>query len=207
MSNIRLVQQSKFAALIQSIAAAAVLLVTAFFPAACNSVPPMTMADSPGILDLVIQNNSINVSVCGLMTFNDHGQNITAFREFGVKNVPLTWMDTTFMGNTTSYPAPHKQIIDHVHGIATANGRFLEHVSFWQEIKEDGVPDIVFDITVYAIPMDGTGNSTLATSFTQTGDIKKHVLGIDYIQDGVQYCGTDWGNTNQPPVLNIQFAR
>lgn len=192
---------------VTNIAAAAAVLVAAFFPAACNPVPPMARADSSGILDLVLQNKSINVSVSGMMTFNDHGQNITSFKEFGVQNVPITWMDTTFMGNTTSYPTPHKQIIDHVHGIATANGKFLEHVSFWREIKEDGKPDIVFDITVYAIPMDGSGNSTLTTAFTQTGDIKKYVLGINYIQDGVQYCGIDWGNTEQPPVLNIQFAR
>ncbi len=198
--------QTNFPALIQSIAAV-VFLVAALFPAACNPPPPVARADSTGILDQVIQNRSLSVSLCGLMMFNDHGQNITSFKEFGVKNVPLTWMDTTFMGNTTTNLTPHKQIVDHVHGIATANGRFLQHVSFWQEIKEDGLPDVIFDITVYAIPMDGSGNSTLATAFAQTGDIKKYVLGIDYIQDGVQYCGIDWGNTEQPPELNVQFAR
>ena len=200
-------------------AAAAALLVAACFPAACNPTPPMASADSPGILDQLIQNNSINVSLSGLVTLNDHGQNITTFQEFGVQNVPLTWMDTTFMGNSTSNPTPDTQIIDHVHGIATADGRFLEHVSFWQELKEAGKPDVVFDITVGTIPMDGTGNSTLATTFARTGDIKKYVMGLDwgrvdsqgkvtgYTQDGVQYCGMDWGNTAQPPVLNIQFSK
>jgi hypothetical protein len=220
MSNIRPAKQTKFAALMQSIAATTALLVTAFFPAACNPAPSMTMDDSPGILGQLIQNQSINVTLSGLVTLNDHGQNITSFKEFGVKNVPLSWMDTTFMGNTTSNLTPHKQIIDHVHGIATADGRFLEHVSFWQEIKEDGKPDIVFDITVGPIPMDGTGNSTLAKAFTRTGDIKKYVLGnldwglldsagsvTSYVQDGVQFGGIDWGNAAQPPVLNIQFSK
>lgn len=191
----------------QSIAAATIVLAAALFPAGCNTVKPVAQANTTSILDQVRQNNSISVSLCGLMTITDHGQNITTFKEFAVQNVPLTWVDTTFLGNTTSYPAPHKQIIDHVHGIATSDGRFLEHVSFWQEIKEDGMPDIIFDITVYAIPMDGTGNSTLATTFVQTGDVRKYVLGIDYIQDGVQYCGTDWRNAEQPPVLSIQFAK
>ena len=179
----------------------------------------MTGAGSPGIMDQLIQNNSINVSLSGLVTLNDHGQNITTFQEFAVRNVPLTWMDTTFMGNITSYTTANTQTIDYVHGIATADGRFLEHIAFWQELKQEGKPDVVFDITVYAIPMDGTGNSTLATAFTRTGDIKKFVLGLDwgqmdstgnitlYIQDGVQYCGIDWGNTAQPPVLNIQFGK
>ena len=187
---------------------ATAVLVTALFPTACNTIQPPARFSSSGILDQVLQNNSINVSLAGLMTFNDHGQNVTSFKEFGVQNVPLTWSDTTFKGNTTSYPAPRMQVIDHVHGVVTEDGRFLEHVSFWREIKEEGRPDIIFDITVYAIPMDGSGcgNCTPARIFERTGDAKKYVLDMTFIQEGVEYVCTDWGNKDKPPVLKIQFG-
>ena len=112
------------------------------------------------------------------------------------------------MGNTTSSPSPDTLIVDNIHGVATQDGKFLEHIAFWQEIKQEGQPDVVFDITVYAIPMDGTvGNSTAGQCFVKTGDVKKYVLGVTYIQDDVQYICTDLTNTNQPPVLNVQFGR
>ena len=142
------------------------------------------------------------------MTFDAHGQNTTSYNAFTVHDVPLTWVDTTFLGNTTSNPAPGIEVVDHVHGVATVDGRYLEHVSFWQEIKQQGQSDIIFDITVYAIPMDrSTGNCSVARAFVQTGDVKKYLLDLTYICDGVNYVGTDWTNQQQPPVLDIQFGQ
>lgn len=185
----------------------ALLILLALVPAACNSIEPAARANSPAILDQLSKNKSVTVSLSGLTTFNNHGQNVTSFQEFGVKDVPLMWMDSTFMGNVT-ISAPGKQVVDHVHGVATHDGRFLEHLSYWREIKEDGKPDVIIDITVYAIPMDGSvGNSTLAECFVKTGDVKKYVLDFTYIEDGVTYVCTDWTNVQQPPVLNIQFSK
>jgi len=201
---------NSFAKITANITAAGALFISAFFPAACNTIQPVAQATTGGcIIEQLKLNKSINVSLGGMMTFNENGQNVTAFKEFGVQNVPLMWMDTTFMGNTTSNPAPEKQVIDHVHGVATHDGKYLEHVSFWQEIKQVGQPDIIFDITVYAVPIDGTGgaNCIAAKTFQRNGDVKKYVLDLTYIQEGVDYVCTDWTNTAQPPTLNIQFGQ
>lgn len=187
---------------------AAAIVFWAFFPSACNSIEPVVRATAPGILDQLIQNKSVSVSLSGLTTFNEHGQDVTSYQEFGVQNVPLTWRDTTFMGNVTSTPSTGEQIVDHVHGVATGDGVYLQHLSYWREIRKEGRPDVIIDITVYAIPMDGTaGNSTPAQCFVQTGDVKKYVLDFTYIEEGVKYLSTDWANPEQPPVLNIQFFK
>lgn len=188
---------------------AAMLLLAASSPLACSStVKPA--AKSSEFLELIRQNNRISVSLSAMLTFNDHGNNVTAPREFSVKDVPLTWGDTslnntTFSGNI--YNAD-RHIIDSVHGVVTDDGKWLQHVTFWREIKE-GATESTFEVTFYAVPIvDITGgNVTQVGICEKTGDVRKHVLKIDYLPEGIVYVPTNWENGVPPPVMKVRFDK
>ncbi|MDO8716554.1 MAG: hypothetical protein Q7J73_07090 [Dehalococcoidales bacterium] len=201
-----------FPGILSNIAMAAILLFVAFSPFACSnsSINAKPAAKSSELLDSIRQNDRISVSLNALMTFNDHGKNVTATREFSVKDVPLLWGDTslnntTFSGNI--YNAD-RHIIDSVHGVVTEDGKWLEHVTFWREIKE-GATDSTFEITLYAVPLiDITGgNVTRVGICEKTGDVRKHVLKIDYLPEGIVYVPTNWENGAQPPVMKVRFDK
>ena len=198
--------------ILSNIAMATVLLFVAFSPLACSnsSINAKPAAKSSEFLDSIRQNNSISVSLSALMTFNEYGKNVTAPREFSMKDVPIIWGDTSLNDTTFSgkiYDAD-RHIIDSVHGIVTADGRWLEHVTFWREITE-GATDGTFDITLGPIPIvDITGgNVTQVGICEKTGDVRKHVLQIGYLPEGVSYVSTDWQNGQQPPVLKVRFDK
>ena len=190
-----------------NIAMAAVLLFVTLSPLACSSSPAKP-AKASEFLDSIRQNTRISVSLSAMMTFNEHGKNVTALREFSVRNVPLTWGDTSLNNTTfsgTMYNAD-RHVTDSVHGVVTEDGKWLEHVTFWREVKE-GATDGTFEITFYAVPMvDITGgNLTRVGICEKTGDVRKHVLKIDYLPEGIVYVPTNWENGVQPPVMKVRF--
>ena len=200
----------KYTGMLSNIVMAAMLLFVAFSPLACSSSIAKPAAKSSELLDLIRQNKSINVSLSAMMTFNDHGKNVTAPREFAVQGVPITWGDTSLNDTTFSgkiYDAD-RHIIDSVHGIVTADGKWLEHVTFWREVTE-GTADGTFDITLGPVPIvDITGgNVTRVGICEETGDVRKHVMQIGFLPEGVSYVSTDWGNGVQPPVLKVRFDK
>jgi len=199
-----------FPGILSNIAMAAMLLLAAFSPLACSSGTAKPAAKSSELLDSIRQNKSINVSLSAMMTFNEHGKNVTASREFSMKGVPIIWGDTSLNDTTFSgkmYDAD-RHIIDSVHGIVTSDGKWLEHVTFWREITE-GATDGTFDITLGPISIvDITGgNVTRVGICEETGDVRKHVMQIDYLPEGVRYVSTDWENVVQPPVLKVRFDK
>ena len=191
---------------ISRLAAVVMMLLAGILPFACNSVKPLP-SSTVDVLELVRQNRYVSVSLSAIMTYNDHGNNITSPRDLGVY-VPIVWNGTTFSGNNSGPTPADGDVIDFVHGMVTQDGAWVEHISFWRIVSgnETNVP---FDITFYALPiveMSGV-NVTRVGTFERTGDIKKHVLLIDCVQDGVTYVCTDWQNTEQPPVIKVRFDR
>ncbi len=199
--------------MLSNIVMAATLFFVAFVtfsPLACSSSNAKPATKSSEFLELIRQNNRVSVSLSAMMTFNDHGKNVTAPREFSVKDVPITWGvtlqdDTTFSGNISN---ADRHIIDSVHGVVTADGKWLEHVTFWREITE-GATDSTFEITLFAVPIVdmADGNMTRVGICEKTGDVRKHVLKIDYLPEGISYVSTDWQSGQQPPVLKVRFDK
>lgn len=199
-----------FPEMLSNIVMAAILLFVAFSPLACSSSTAKPAAKSSEILDLIRQNKSINVSLSAMMTFNDHGKNVTAPREFSVKDVPITWGDTSLNDTTFSgkiYDAD-RHIIDSVHGIVTSDGKWLEHVTFWREITE-GAAEGTFEITLGPVPIVDIvdGNVTRVGICEKTGDVRKNVMQIDYLPEGISYVSTDWQSGVQPPVMKVRFDK
>ena len=199
-----------FPGILSNIVMAAILLFVAFSPLACSSSTAIPAAKSSEFLDSIRQNNRISVSLNALMTFNEHGKNVTAPREFSVKDVPITWGDTSLNDTTFSgklYNAD-RHIIDSVHGVVTADGKWLQHVSIWREITE-GATAGTFDITLGPVPIVdmADGNVTRVGICEKTGDVRKHVMQIAYLPEGVSYVSTDWQSGVQPPVMKVRFDK
>ena len=199
-----------FPGMLSNIVMAAILLFVAFSPLACSSSQAKPLAKSSEILDLIRQNRSISVSLSAVMTFDEHGNNVTSPREFAVQDIPITWGDTSLNDTTFSgkiYYAD-RHIIDSVHGIVTSDGKWLEHVTFWREITE-GATDSTFEITLGPVPIVDIvgGNVTGVGICEKTGDVRKHVLQIGYLPEGVSYVSTDWQNGEQPPVMKVRFDK
>ncbi len=197
----------KYNGMLSNIGMAAMLLFTTLSPLACGTAKPAAKSE---FLELLRQNNRISISLSAVMTFNDHGRNVTAPGEFSVQDVPITWEatsrdGTTFSGNI-SYPDRH--ITDSVHGVVTADGKWLEHIAFWRDIKA-GATESTFQIELGPVPVVdiAAGNVTRVGICEKTGDVRKYVQEITYLPGGITWVPTDLQSGAQPPVMKVRFDK
>lgn len=170
-----------------------------------------------GSLASIQKNKYLIARLYGVMTFDYSGTTVTFPTELIISSVPLVWMGPIFDGKVENN-GPGNDVTDQVHGSVSADGTWIESLSYQRQIIRPGDKSLSYRITLKNVPIANaaTGTTTTPGTFEKTSDIQKYVQTIEYnsgiftggkIVPAITYVSTDWENAKQgmQPALKITF--
>jgi len=160
------------------------------------------------------ENKYLIARLYGVMTFDYSGTTVTFPTELIISSVPLVWMGPIFDGKVENN-GPGNDVTDQVHGSVSADGTWIESLSYQRQIIRPGDKSLSYRITLKNVPIANaaTGTTTTPGTFEKTSDIQKYVQTIEYnsgiftggkIVPAITYVSTDWENAKTRDAAGLK---
>jgi hypothetical protein len=154
---------------------------------------------------------NLSAKLYGLATFEGYDQTFSYPIQFEIPPISITWMGTIFNGLLQGAGAGLDTTYQ-VHGNVSADGKWIESMSFSQEITgPSGYSGNFFRVTLQNVPLiqtlDASGNAK-ATSNKVGTDVQRFVTKVEYqaASTGFSYISTDLADTTYVASLDVALA-